>query len=123
MKVSYFKKRWLSFGHAFKGIKILWLSTPNARIHVFILLMVGFAGLIFQIRPVEWLVICLAAGMVLCAEALNSALEVSLNHLHPQQHEAIGKAKDLAAGGVLLAAIFAAAAGLIIFIPYLRNLL
>jgi diacylglycerol kinase (ATP) len=58
-------------------------------------------------------------GMVWSAEALNSALELFADHLAPDDHPLVGKAKDIAAGGVLVAAIVAAVVGAIVFGPKL----
>jgi undecaprenol kinase len=48
---------------------------------------------------------------VLVAELLNTALEELIDHLHPGQHPAMGRAKDMAAGAVLVASLFAVAVG------------
>ena len=57
--------------------------------------------------------------MVMVAEVLNTAIERILDHFSPQQSRKIGLIKDIAAGAVLLAALFALIIGLIIFLPYL----
>lgn len=44
----------------------------------------------------------LAIAGVLTAELFNTALEVLADRLHPEIHEMIGKAKDCAAGAVLV---------------------
>ena len=51
------------------------------------------------------------------AESFNSAIEALADKISPDKDPLIGKAKDLAAGAVLLFVIVAVAAGLIIFIP------
>lgn len=62
--------------------------------------------------PAVWWALCLlAAGMVLTAEMLNTALEQALDRLHPERHEGIRIAKDCAAGAVLLASLTAVAIG------------
>jgi len=55
--------------------------------------------------------------LVLAAEAINSSIENLVDLINPDFNDKAGKIKDLAAGGVLLAAIAAALAGLLIFIP------
>jgi undecaprenol kinase len=61
------------------------------------------------VRPplIWWAVSLLAIGLVLVAELLNSALEALADLLHPAQHPEIRRAKDLAAGAVLLASVIA----------------
>jgi diacylglycerol kinase len=44
--------------------------------------------------------------LVLITELQNSAVETALDRIHPERHDDIGKSKDLAAGSVLLAALF-----------------
>lgn len=62
---------------------------------------------------------CFSIGSVLAAEAVNSAIEALADVISPDYNEAIGRAKDMAAGAVLMLAVAAATIGLIIFIPKL----
>jgi diacylglycerol kinase (ATP) len=48
-------------------------------------------------------------GAVLAAELLNTALEAALDHLSPEIHPAIKRAKDSAAGAVLVLSLTAVA--------------
>ena len=61
----------------------------------------------------------IVTGLVWSAEAMNSALELLADHLAPDDHPLVGKAKDIAAGGVLIAAIVAAVVGAIVIGPKL----
>ena len=56
--------------------------------------------------------------MVLAAEAFNTAIERLVNLVSTDYHPIAGDVKDIAAGAVLICAIFAAIIGLIIFVPY-----
>ena len=78
----------------------------------------SFAGIRFEITRTEWLVILLCFAMVLAAEAFNTAIERLVNLVSPDYHPIAGDVKDIAAGAVLICAIFAALKGLIIFVPY-----
>ena len=73
------------------------------------------ALLLWWLRPpLVWIALCIvAAGGVLAAELLNTALEHLADRLHPDRHPAIQMAKDCAAGAVLLASLAAAAIGLL----------
>jgi diacylglycerol kinase (ATP) len=53
----------------------------------------------------------LAASFVLALEMMNAALEYALDLLHPDHAPEIGRAKDAAAGAVLIASGAAAAVG------------
>ena len=52
-------------------------------------------------------------ALVLAGELINSSIEALADHLHPQQHPAIGRVKDLAAGMVLVTSIAAMIVGLL----------
>ena len=56
--------------------------------------------------------------MVWVAEALNTALELLCDAVSPDFHPLVGKAKDVAAGAVLISAMGAATLGFIVFGPH-----
>jgi len=112
-----------NFKNAFNGIFILLRDGKIFRVHLMIAAAVIIAGIVLEIKKVEWLIIVLTMGVVLSAEAFNTSLEKLSDHISPDYHQDIKKVKDFAAGGVLLAAISAAIIGLIIFVPYLLSLL
>ena len=60
----------------------------------------------------------LCFGLVLAAEAFNTAIERLVNLVSPDYHPIAGDVKDIAAGAVLICAVTAALVGAIIFIPY-----
>ena len=117
------KKRIESFGYAFKGIATLFRTQINARIHLIVLMGVIPAGFFFKINTTEWCFIALASGAVLAAEAMNTAIEFVVDLVSPQYNELAGKAKDVAAAGVLLTVFGAVLAGLIIFLPKILEFL
>ena len=111
------KKRIKSFGFAFKGIKLVFGSEANMKIHLFVSLLVVICGFIFSISSIEWMMCILCFGLVFGAEMINTSIENIVNLVSPEQNELAGKAKDIAAGAVLICAIAAAIVGLIIFVP------
>jgi diacylglycerol kinase len=54
---------------------------------------------------------------------INTAIENVVDLVSPDQHPLAGKAKDAAAGAVLICAIISAVIGLLIFVPKGWNLL
>jgi len=118
-----FKERYNSFKYAFAGIWELMATQPNAKFHVFTAICVGISGWYFEITATEWAVIALTIAVVIAAEAFNTSLEYLTNLVSPDHHPLAGKVKDLAAAGVLITAIGAAAVGLIIFLPKIIALL
>jgi len=111
-----------SFVYALQGLVFMLRSQPNAWLHLLATLGVCAAGLYFGLSRDEWLWICAAVVLVWCAEAFNTALEQLADALHPERHPGIGRAKDLAAGAVLIAAIGAAALGVMVFWPHLAGM-
>lgn len=114
-----FRKRLRSFKYAFNGIRLLITKEHNAWIHCFVAVCVVIAGILLGISKMEWIAVVIVIGAVLAAEAVNSAMEAIADFVSPEYSEAIKRAKDLAAGAVLLMAIAAAIIGGIIFFPKL----
>lgn len=112
------EKRLKSFTYAFSGIGSFLRKEPNAWIHCSAIVTVTIAGFLLGITRTEWLVIILCFGIVLAAEAFNTAIERLVNLVSPDFHPIAGDVKDIAAGAVLICAIATAIIGLIIFIPY-----
>lgn len=95
----------------------------NFRIDVVFALITIALGFICGISTFEWLIVIVCFGLVLGGETLNSALEAIVDLASPGYHELAGKAKDCAAGAVLLFAIASFLIGCIIFIPKLIGLI
>lgn len=111
-----------SFGHAFDGI-FAGLEERNMKIHCTMAALVAFFGLILHISVTEWCICFVLFGLIMGLELVNTAIE-ALCDLVTQEYKPLAKrAKDTAAGAVLIASIMAATAGLIIFIPRLLYVL
>ncbi len=89
----------------------------NAWVHFAILGLVVLLGIYFGITTTEWLFVVLAAGLVLTAEAFNTAIETAIDLTSPDYHPLARDTKDVAAGAVLIAAMTAAIVGLVVFAP------
>lgn len=108
-----------SFSHAFRGIGVLLARQHNARVHLAATLLVVALAAWLRVSRGEWALLVAAMGLVWMAEALNRAVEELADAVHPGQHPGVGRAKDVAAAGVLLAAVAAAVIGGLILIPRL----
>ena len=101
-------------------------SQQNAWIHSLATVIVVVFGIYFNLTKSEWCWIVLASISVWTAEALNTAFEFLTDVASPEFHPLAAKAKDVAAGAVLITASGAVLLGLLIFGPYLsassRNL-
>jgi len=111
--------RWRSFGFALAGLRFAVVQEPNMRIHVGAAIATVLAGALLNISAQEWSMLTLAIALVLAAEALNTAIEQTCNALGGGFNQAVGHAKDVAAGAVLACAGAATIVGAIIFIPHL----
>lgn len=107
------KKRSLahSFRDAFRGAALCFLSERNMRIHGIACGYVLFFAFKMGISGGELACLLLAMGLVTGAEAMNTAVEKLCDHVCREKNPEIGRVKDLAAGAVLLCAIFAALTG------------
>ncbi len=110
-----------SFGYAWRGVARS-AGQRNMRIHLALGLAAALLGLGLGLAPVEWAVLALTIGLVLAAEAFNTAIEQAVDLASPARHPLAGAAKDAAAGGVLIAAVAAVAVALALFGPRLLAL-
>lgn len=97
----------------------LFKSQSNARIELIIAGIVIITGFLLRISSAEWIIILLCIALVLSMEGINTSIEIFADKLHPEFDKEIGKAKDVAAGAVLITALITAIIGIIIFAPRL----
>lgn len=116
-KESFLVNRIKSIGYAYKGALLLLKTEASIKIQFTIAIMVTLAGFFFNISANEWIIQLLAIGLVMSIEGINTAIEEIANFIHPEHHSKIGLIKDIAAGAVFIASIFASIIGLIIYIP------
>jgi diacylglycerol kinase (ATP) len=95
------------------------VSQHNAWIHALATVIVLLVSAYFRLTRAEWCWIIVAIISVWTAEALNTAFEFLTDVASPEFHPLAEKAKDVAAGAVLITAIGSALIGLIVFGPYL----
>jgi diacylglycerol kinase (ATP) len=113
--------RFKSFGYAFEGIALMLKTQHNAWLHLIATALVTGLAVWCRVDAGDWRWLICAMAMVWMAEAMNTAVESLCDVVSPQFSLAVKSAKDLAAGGVLIAACAAAATGVITFWPYLGN--
>jgi diacylglycerol kinase (ATP) len=111
--------RMRAFGYAIAGLiyafKIghaIWIQSAIAAVVILL-------GFYLHVSMNDWRWIALAIALVWTTEILNTAIESVCDALHPEHHPLIGKAKDAAAGAVLMAAIAALVIGALTFWPHL----
>lgn len=115
MKSPFYK----SLSYAIEGIRSCICKERNIRIHIVIMICVILCGCIFQIDQSEWIVCFLLFAIIISMELMNTAIETVVDLCCPEYHVLAKRAKDVAAGAVLVSAFFAVIIGLMIFLPYL----
>jgi len=107
---------WQSFRHAGRGLKTVFRTEKNFKIQFFIAILVLLAAWFRHLEEKLFMILLFAIALVMCLEIINSAMERLVDILAPRTHNFAKEIKDLLAAMVLLASIFAALIGLIVFI-------
>lgn len=100
---------------------IIWAATTqrHMRWHFLGAILVLLAVLFLRVTAMEFALLALVVSLVLCAELLNTAVEAVVDLVSPAYHPLAGRAKDVAAGAVLVTAFSAAVMGYLILSRYL----
>ena len=120
-KKGFIHRRLASFGYAIHGLRILFQTQFHAWVHLAATGVVIVAGLICSVTNTEWALLALATGLVWTAEAINTAIEFVVDLASPEHHELAGRAKDVAAAAVLLAAVTSVCIAAAVFVPRLMT--
>lgn len=110
-----------SFGYAFQGIFNTIRTERNIKIHCAAAILVTIFGIWLQISKTEWMICFILFGLILALELVNTAVEATVDLFTEERKPLAKKAKDAAAGAVLIAAVFAAVIGILIFMPKLLD--
>ncbi|AUP77529.1 diacylglycerol kinase [Flavivirga eckloniae] len=114
---SFLVNRLKSIGYAFKGALILLKTEASIKIQFAIAIIITIAGVYYDISSTEWMIQLLCIGIIMSIEGVNTAIEAIADFIHPEHHNKIGFIKDIAAGAVFIASIFAIIIGFIIYLP------
>jgi len=106
-----------SFIYAWTGLRSCFRSEPNFRIHFMAAIVAIVFSVLFNLAATEWIAIGFCIALVITMEMINTAIEKLCDVVHKEQHPAIKKVKDIAAGAVLLSAAFSLMTAAIIFLP------
>lgn len=108
-----------SFGYAIAGIVFMLKTQHNAWLHLAASVIVVGLGLYFKVSSADWRWLVAAMVAVWVAETINTAVEYVCDVVSPGYAVAVKHAKDIGAGGVLIAAAGAVLIGGLTFWPYL----
>jgi len=112
-----------SVQHALRGVSVVFGAEQSFRIQVAIALLVMVAGIVFQVKTYEWIILVLLVGSVLTLELINSIFERMVDSFKPRIHPMVKDIKDIMAGAVLIVSVIATVVGITIFYPHLVDLL
>ncbi|MDQ7815130.1 MAG: diacylglycerol kinase [Patescibacteria group bacterium] len=111
-----------SFSHAWRGLRLAFVSERSFRIQVIAATVVFFIALVLPLKEHERLILLLAVAAVLVLELLNSAVERLVDLSKPRLHAFAKDIKDIMAAAVLVASAFSLVIGLLVIWPYIGEL-
>ena len=109
------KKQLKSFGCAIKGFFGAVCSEGHLRFHLVAAVYVLVFSSFYNFSAAQWAVLIILIALVIAAELVNTAIEDTCDAVTTEQNEHIRRAKDMAAGAVLVLSIAAAAIAVIFF--------
>lgn len=109
------KKQLKSFGCAIKGFFGAVCSEGHLRFHLVAAVYVLVFSSFYNFSAAKWAVLIILIALVIAAELVNTAIEDTCDAVTTEQNEHIRRAKDMAAGAVLVLSIAAAAIAVIFF--------
>jgi diacylglycerol kinase len=113
------QNRYRSFRAALRGFGWLILSERHFQLHLVAAVAAILLGLILGLTGVEWAILVVTIGFVLVAEAINTAIEHTIDLTVHQIHPLARTAKDIGAAAVLIAAAISVLIGCFLFLPKL----
>jgi diacylglycerol kinase len=96
-----------AFGFAFKGLADLFLNHEPIWIHLAAIFFALSTAWVLDFPAWKWAMFVICIGFTITTESLNTAIEYVVDLVSPEYHELAGKAKDVAAAGVLVSAVTA----------------
>lgn len=106
---------------AFNGMVIPYKTEISIRIQTSIVFAGVLLGIYLQLNRTDWILLIVAAALLLITECLNTAIEKLVDFVSPGYHELAGRVKDIAAGAVFLAGTAAALIAAFVFLPYFNR--
>lgn len=104
-----------SFRTAFRGILYCINHERHMRVHTVAALITFLASFFFHFSRTDYALLFLTYAMVMAAELFNTVSEELADLLCESFHPRIRVSKDMAAGGVLVCALFSVVVGIFLF--------
>lgn len=117
------KTRIKAFSYALAGVYHVIRTQQSAWVHVITAIIVVAAGFLLGLTLGDWVCVVMAIAIVWMAETFNTAVEYLCDVVSPEHSEAVKRAKDIAAGAVLISVVCAIILGMIAFLPHILALI
>ena len=118
---TFMQKQNRRFRNAFRGFIVAAKMDSNFKFQLLSgLFFIGFGYAMCPLTETEFFFLILAFVLIIITELQNTSFETALNRIHPEQHDYIGKSKDMAASAVLTAGLFALIVISLIFINHIK---
>ena len=106
-----------SFKNAFHGLRLIWKSEKNFKVHTVIGILVLILAVLLGFDGDELGILVLTIGLVLVSEIFNTALEFGLDAVFKNKYsKLVGMAKDVSAAAVTVSAIISLIVGIFLFV-------
>ena len=112
-----------SLQNAWRGMLAVIRGERNFRLQLMVAIAATILAALLNFPSWKWSILILTIGLVLTSEAFNSALETLVDLIQPEYHPLAGRAKDIAAGAVLIASIISVIIGVLLYGPPMYELL
>lgn len=104
-----------SFKLAWEGLSYVLSSQINMKIHFFVAFFALILAMWVDLPFSQFVWVLFSIFFVLCMETINTAVERTVDLITSDYHPLAKLAKDISAGMVLLASLFAMLVGLLVF--------
>jgi diacylglycerol kinase (ATP) len=108
---------------AINGMFFLLKNEEAIKVQSFVFLIIIALGFYFEITSKEWIIHIILIGFILTTEALNTVAEKICDLINPKYDERIKLIKDISAGAVSFAVLSSLIILLIIYFPYIKQLI
>ena len=119
--IGFLRSRARSVGFALAGLAFVLRTQHNAWLHLASAVVVVAAGIALGLPRADWLWVASAIALVWFAEVMNTGFEYLCDVVSPDHHPSVEKAKDIAAGAVLVTGLYALVVGALIFLPHVMT--
>ena len=108
---------------AINGMFFLLKNEEAIKVQSFVFLIIIALGFYFEINSKEWIIQIILIGFILTTEALNTVAEKICDLINPKYDERIKLIKDISAGAVSFAVLSSLIILVIIYFPYIKQLI